>query len=421
LNVNITNNILAVAPLWNIAIQVPVISQDTEIKLDVNAFPKHIALVQIAQEDLHGNGKEGFSRESIVIKTDSEWEAFKQKINTTNNVVDAYFTETEIDFSAYQIIAVFDEVKGNGGWSIDITGITEWQDKILISVTNLKKGGATSVMTQPFQIIKIPVSDKEIVFEYDLDENLNISLKGTKWKLTSFVFAADGSIKEPKPSGNSYFTVYFAPDSKTLTGFSSTNELFGEYEIDDQASTIKIKQLGGTKINEQYDGKLFVDNLLSIHSFSVEDKDLKLYYNELGDYLLFTVYRDLENEPSPDLTIADFNIPADCGVSYAKMQHDSIYMINSKEEWASIFTCETNPQVDFSTKTLFVAFGSTTNGISNISKKLLFENNAYSLTVDVTLDMTAVAQGWHIILITDKINMQSVILNLNKHFGNENL
>jgi hypothetical protein len=35
LNVNITNNILAVAPLWNIAIQVPVISQDTEIKLDI--------------------------------------------------------------------------------------------------------------------------------------------------------------------------------------------------------------------------------------------------------------------------------------------------------------------------------------------------------------------------------------------------
>jgi hypothetical protein len=113
------------------------------------------------------------------------------------------------------------------------------------------------------------------------------SIAGTKWKLAGFVSAVDGSIKEPEPSGNNYFTVYFAPDGKTLTGFSSVNELFGEYEIDIKASILKIKQLGGTKIKEQYDGKLFVDHLLSIHSFSFENKDLKLYHNELGDYLLF--------------------------------------------------------------------------------------------------------------------------------------
>ncbi|MDR1370837.1 MAG: protease complex subunit PrcB family protein [Dysgonamonadaceae bacterium] len=130
--------------------------------------PKDITWVQIAQESLYGNGEEGFSQEGIVIKTDSEWEAFKQKINTTNNVVDTYFTEKEIDFSTYQVIAVIDEVKGSGGWSIDITGITEWQDKIHVFVTNLKKGGLTSVMTQPFQVVKIPISEKEIEFKYDL-------------------------------------------------------------------------------------------------------------------------------------------------------------------------------------------------------------------------------------------------------------
>ena len=124
--------------------------------------------------------------------------------------------------------------------------------------------------------------------------------------------------------------------------------------------------------------------------------------------------------PPTFLTVVDFSIPFGCGVNYSKMQHDSVYVINSEEELANIFICESNPQIDFSVKTLLVAFGSTTNGIATISKELLFENNTYSLTVDITLDDTAVAQGWRIILITDKINTQSVILNLNKHFDSEN-
>jgi hypothetical protein len=99
------------------------------------------------------------------------------------------------------------------------------------------------------------------------------------------------------------------------------------------------------------------------------------------------------------------------------MQHDSVYVINSEEEWANIFTCGDRPEIDFSTKTLLVAFGGVTNGISNISKELLFENNTWSLTVDITLNMTTVAPRWHVVLITDKINAQRVILNLNKHFG----
>jgi hypothetical protein len=126
---------------------------------------------------------------------------------------------------------------------------------------------------------------------------------------------------------------------------------------------------------------------------------------------------DLESELPLVLAVADFTFPAGCGVDYSKMQHDSLYVINSEEELARIFVCESNPSIDFSTKTLLVAFGGTTNGIATISKELLFENNVYSLTVDITLDMTAVAQAWRIVLITDKINAQSIVLNLNKHFG----
>jgi hypothetical protein len=117
--------------------------------------------------------------------------------------------------------------------------------------------------------------------------------------------------------------------------------------------------------------------------------------------------------------VADFNLSSDCGMNYSKMQHDSVYVINREEEWANIFTCESSPQIDFSKKTILIVFGGTTNGVSNISKKLLFEDDLLYLMVDIELNMTAVAQGWHVILITDKINTQSVILKLNKHFGTD--
>jgi hypothetical protein len=118
-------------------------------------------------------------------------------------------------------------------------------------------------------------------------------------------------------------------------------------------------------------------------------------------------------------SVADFTLPTGCGVNYAKMQHDSVYVINSEGEWAKLFTGGNSPEIDFSTKTLIAVWGGVTNGITDISKELLLENNTYTLAIDITLDMTAVAPRWCVVLITDKINTQSVILKLNSHFGTE--
>jgi hypothetical protein len=132
-----------------------------------NDLSDQITPVLIAGGTLSGYGMKVFSRESIVIKTDSEWETLKQKINRLNNYVDR-FTEKEIDFSTYQIIAVFDEFKGSSAWRIEITHIIEWPDKIVVFVAdNVPKGYITADMAQPFLIVKIPVSKKKIKFEYD--------------------------------------------------------------------------------------------------------------------------------------------------------------------------------------------------------------------------------------------------------------
>jgi hypothetical protein len=100
-------------------------------------------------------------------------------------------------------------------------------------------------------------------------------------------------------------------------------------------------------------------------------------------------------------------------MNVANMQQNLVYVINSEEEFANYFTCGNNQQIDFSTKTLLVAFGATINGVSDISTELSLENNVYSLKIEVTLNDAAVAEGWHIALVTDKINTNSVMLNVN--------
>jgi len=126
--------------------------------------PIGIIPVLIGKGCLYGNGKEGISKQNKVITTFTEWNTLISSINSVNNVSGS-FTETDIDFSHYQVIAIFDEIRGNGGWSIDITDITE-ADNIVVTYSNLEKGGETDVMTQPYYIVKIPVSSKEIVFQY---------------------------------------------------------------------------------------------------------------------------------------------------------------------------------------------------------------------------------------------------------------
>ena len=120
--------------------------------------------VLIGQGSLHGNGSEGIPEQNIVISTQEEWEILMTTIGE-NEV--KYFSETEIDFDEYQIIAAFDKVRGQGGWSIDITCITEYSDKIVatVLVKNNNKVVAPTVITQPYHIVKVPISMKRIDFK----------------------------------------------------------------------------------------------------------------------------------------------------------------------------------------------------------------------------------------------------------------
>ncbi|GAA4241788.1 hypothetical protein [Winogradskyella damuponensis] len=129
-----------------------------------NAKMTTVESVLIAKGNLYGAGKEGLTKQNMIIENQSDWEDLMRQMNKVNNVSDG-FSETKVDFSKYTIIAVFNTVKGSGGNSIELA-VTNTSEKIIVKVMyNSPTGNATSVMTQPFYITKIAKTDLPIVFE----------------------------------------------------------------------------------------------------------------------------------------------------------------------------------------------------------------------------------------------------------------
>ena len=130
-------------------------------KTDDNLSP--INFTAIGQKDLYGSGRENIIQQNLIISDSNSWNELLTKVNSVNNNSDG-FTETNIDFVNFMVIAVFDKVYGNGGHSIDIIKITENENKVIVTIDNVLKGNATAVMTQPYHIVKIRKTDKLITF-----------------------------------------------------------------------------------------------------------------------------------------------------------------------------------------------------------------------------------------------------------------
>jgi hypothetical protein len=58
-----------------------------------------------------------------------------------------------------------DDVYGNGGHSVDIMSVTENPQNIVVVVVKLLTGDVTTVVTQPFHIVKMSKTTKPIIFQ----------------------------------------------------------------------------------------------------------------------------------------------------------------------------------------------------------------------------------------------------------------
>jgi hypothetical protein len=120
---------------------------------------------ELSKGSLAGNGSEGFKKENIVISSKEEWKSFLSKIDTTNKVSKTF--ENSIDFSKEMVLVCLDKVRNSGGFSIEIVEATKEGGAILIKVSRKgpKPGSmAPSVIMQPYHIVKIKKTNKEIKF-----------------------------------------------------------------------------------------------------------------------------------------------------------------------------------------------------------------------------------------------------------------
>lgn len=119
---------------------------------------------QIGKGVLYGAGMENIPQQNTVIYDTVTWNELKHKMDSVNNVT-GNFTETEIDFSQYIILASFSEIRPSEGYFIEISSVVEYPDRINVMVTNtVPTVPVPAVITQPYHIVKIPKTGKEIIF-----------------------------------------------------------------------------------------------------------------------------------------------------------------------------------------------------------------------------------------------------------------
>jgi len=130
------------------------------VTISCDKHPITIKPVLIAEGDIFAGDAGNF-----VIKTQAEWDnliCYRSQFYG-DSVVCRH--SIDINFDMFQIIAVIDGIRPKGGWSINITSIREYSDDIIVSIY-IKGGGVTDELTQPYQIVKIPVTAKDVVFKY---------------------------------------------------------------------------------------------------------------------------------------------------------------------------------------------------------------------------------------------------------------
>jgi len=104
------------------------------------------------------------AQQNTVITNTTQWNNFLVQIDGQNNHPSTDFTETNIDFNQFMVIVVIDAVYPNGGHSVDIMTVEENPQNIEIDVEKLLQGNVTTVVTQPYHIVKIPKILKPVIF-----------------------------------------------------------------------------------------------------------------------------------------------------------------------------------------------------------------------------------------------------------------
>jgi hypothetical protein len=127
-----------------------------------NSFtPKTIIPTLIGKGDL--GASENISPQNTVIYDNTNWNNI---LNSLQSYTLQQFTETtDVDFTNFQLIAVFDTLYPSPVYHVNITNITENLNNIVVSYEKIFAPSPISEYAQSFIIVKIPKSTKPLVFQ----------------------------------------------------------------------------------------------------------------------------------------------------------------------------------------------------------------------------------------------------------------
>lgn len=106
-------------------------------------------------------------KNNYVIRNRQEWSGLWNRVDSRSSVIPSLL---EVDFDKYMVIGVFLGEKNTGGYAIEVEKIVEEGEKIIVHLKETTPGKddmVIQVLTQPYQIIKIEKTTKEIMFKYD--------------------------------------------------------------------------------------------------------------------------------------------------------------------------------------------------------------------------------------------------------------
>ena len=117
------------------------------------------------------------------------------------------------------------------------------------------------------------------------EKETDISILCHTWKFEGFGNSSNSSFEKAEPSDcEKCYVIKFVTD-RTVSGFTASNTFFGEYQIN--GKKLMINNFSETEIFESGNGEKYSRALSKIASFEIIKNELKLYYNQGRDYLLF--------------------------------------------------------------------------------------------------------------------------------------
>ena len=122
----------------------------------------------------------------------------------------------------------------------------------------------------------------------------NISLVETAWQCVGFFDVEKNELTEMEyyhSHGNEYisfsYLLFFKTDT-SFPGFSYRSDFsYGKYKVNYSTNDITIISFGMTYIMDSPQGSLYVKNFKEVQSFSATEYELKLFYNDGNNYLLY--------------------------------------------------------------------------------------------------------------------------------------